>query len=62
MDANVTQHHDFMPKFDEWSDLCQNILAKQAKFDPTDFVLLLRESTDLLSVHLIEEVPTMEVN
>jgi hypothetical protein len=61
MDGNVTQHHDFMPKFDEWSEHCRLILAGKAKYYPTKFVHLLRESTDLLVVHLVDEIPTIEV-
>ncbi|KAG9084227.1 hypothetical protein FRC07_013682 [Ceratobasidium sp. 392] len=59
MDANVTQHDDFMPKFDEWAELCKNILAKKAEYQPTEFIKLMRESTDVLAVHLVDEIPTM---
>lgn len=62
MEPNVNQHHEFMPKFDEWNELCGKILAKEAEFNPTDFVTLLKESTDLLASHLVDEIPTMEVS
>ncbi|KAG9073810.1 hypothetical protein FS749_014666 [Ceratobasidium sp. UAMH 11750] len=62
MDANVTQHQDFMPKFDEWAEHCKNILAKKAEFKPAEFTKLMRESTDVLAVHLVDEIPTMEAS
>ncbi|KAG8741192.1 hypothetical protein FRC10_003186 [Ceratobasidium sp. 414] len=60
MDANITQHQDFMPKFHEWADVCKTILAKKAEYKPAEFIKLMRESTDVLAVHLVDEIPTME--
>ncbi|KAG8773651.1 hypothetical protein FRC12_002396 [Ceratobasidium sp. 428] len=59
MEGNMTQHQDFIPKFDEWSELCKDILAKKAEYKPAEFVKLMRESTDILAVHLVDEIPTM---
>lgn len=61
MDANVTQHHGFVPKFNEWDKLCQDIQSGKSQYEAGSFVALLRESTDLLVVHLADEIPTMEV-
>ncbi|KAJ1305972.1 hypothetical protein OPQ81_010687 [Rhizoctonia solani] len=60
MDANVNQHHDFMPQFDEWNEHCKKILTKEETYDPTKFVAMLRMSTDMLSAHLVDEIPTIE--
>lgn len=60
MEANVTQHQDFMPKFDQWSDFCAKILAKEVEYRPTEFVELLRQSTDVLHIHLVDEIATLE--
>lgn len=62
MNTNVTQHQDFMPKFERWSELCGKILAKEAEYCLTEFVDLLRQSTDVLHVHLIDEIATLEVS
>lgn len=62
MEPNVNQHQDFTPKFEEWSDLCGKILNKESEYDATKFVALLRESTDALVEHLVDEIPTMEVS
>jgi hypothetical protein len=61
MEVNLAQHQDFLPKFGEWADLCSKILANQAEYRPKEFLALLRESTDVLYVHLVAEIPTMEV-
>lgn len=61
MDSNIAQHQEMLPKFDKWADLCSKILSKDAKYDPTEFTNLLRESTDLMYTHLVDEIPTMEV-
>lgn len=62
MDVNVVQHHEFMPKFNEWDELCGKIIAGEAEFNPTNFVSLLKESTDLLVKHLADEIPTLDVS
>ncbi|KAF8608154.1 hypothetical protein BDV93DRAFT_603026 [Ceratobasidium sp. AG-I] len=60
MDGNLAQHHDFTPKFNEWSQHCQNIQQGSISFDGRNFVALMRESTDILVPHLTDEIPTME--
>ncbi|CAE6484492.1 unnamed protein product [Rhizoctonia solani] len=62
MDANVNQHHDFMPQFDEWNEHCKKILSKEETYEHTKFVAMLRKSTDLLSAHLVDEIPTLEAS
>ncbi|CAE6456466.1 unnamed protein product [Rhizoctonia solani] len=62
MDANVNQHHDFMPQFDEWNEHCKKILSKEETYEHTKFVTMLRKSTDLLSAHLVDEIPTLEAS
>jgi len=62
MDANISQHHEFIPKFDEWDQLCQNIQSGKSQYEAGNFVALLRESTDLLVAHLADEIPTMEAS
>ncbi|CUA68045.1 hypothetical protein RSOLAG22IIIB_13632 [Rhizoctonia solani] len=62
MDANINQHHGFMPQFDEWNEHCKKILAKEETYEPTKFVAMLRKSTDVLSVHLVDEIPTIEAS
>ncbi|GAB1523498.1 hypothetical protein RhiTH_006648 [Rhizoctonia solani] len=62
MDANVSQHHDFMPHFDEWNEHCKKILAKEEVYESAHFVSMLRKSTDTLSAHLVDEIPTLEAS
>lgn len=61
MDANVTQHQDFLPQYDEWDQLCQTIQSGKSQYEAEIFVTLLRRSTDSLVAHLADEIPTMEV-
>ncbi|KAF8740418.1 Fungal specific transcription factor domain, partial [Rhizoctonia solani] len=62
MDANVSQHHDFMPHFDQWNEHCKKILAKEEVYESAHFVSMLRKSTDTLSAHLVDEIPTLEAS
>ncbi|QRV98276.1 Hemerythrin HHE cation binding domain [Ceratobasidium sp. AG-Ba] len=60
MDLNITQHEDFMPKFDQWATLIKSILSGKSHYDANEFVSLMREATDVLDIHLRDEIPTME--
>ncbi|KAJ1305973.1 hypothetical protein OPQ81_010688 [Rhizoctonia solani] len=60
MDRNVAQHEELMPKFTEWATLCKKIAAKEAEYNAPEFLDLLRESTDLLHPHFVEEIATLE--
>ncbi|CAE6484478.1 unnamed protein product [Rhizoctonia solani] len=60
MDGNVAQHEEFMPKFEEWAKLCKKIAANEAEYNATEFLDLLRASTDVLYPHFVDEVSTLE--
>ncbi|KAF8608153.1 hypothetical protein BDV93DRAFT_519217 [Ceratobasidium sp. AG-I] len=62
MDANVTQHQDFLPQYNEWDQLCQDIQSGKSQYEAESFVTSLRKSTDLLVEHLADEIPTMEAS
>ncbi|QRV84209.1 Hemerythrin HHE cation binding domain [Ceratobasidium sp. AG-Ba] len=62
MESNVTQHEDFMPKFDQWSELLKSILAGKTQYDADRFIRLMREGTDVLVIHLQDEIPTLDSN
>ncbi|QRW25264.1 hypothetical protein RhiXN_07213 [Rhizoctonia solani] len=49
MDANVSQHHDFMPHFDQWNEHCKKILAKE-------------EEEYRYTLGAVDEIPTLEVS
>ncbi|CAE6417183.1 unnamed protein product [Rhizoctonia solani] len=62
MDGNVAQHEEFMPKFNEWAELCKKIAAKEAEYNVTEFLNLLRASTDVLHPHFVDEISTLEAS
>ena len=53
---------DFLPKLDEWSQLCQSIQLGNEQFGAPRFVALLRQSTDLLIKDLADEIAIMEAS
>ena len=61
MDANLTQHQDFLSQYNEWDQLCQDVQAGKSQYDAGSFIASLRKSTDLMIEHLADEIPTMEV-
>ncbi|KAF8756528.1 Fungal specific transcription factor domain [Rhizoctonia solani] len=62
MDANVSQHHDFMLISMNGTSTAKKILAKEEVYESAHFVSMLRKSTDTLSAHLVDEIPTLEAS
>ncbi|KAF8740417.1 Hemerythrin HHE cation binding domain, partial [Rhizoctonia solani] len=60
MDGNITQHAEFMPKFNEWSGLCKSIVAKETTYNAAEFLNPLRASMDALHPHFVDEIATLE--
>ncbi|KAF8756388.1 Hemerythrin HHE cation binding domain [Rhizoctonia solani] len=60
MDGNITQHAEFMPKFNEWSGLCKSIVAKETTYNAAEFLNPLRASMDTLHPHFVDEIATLE--
>ncbi|QRV98274.1 Hemerythrin HHE cation binding domain [Ceratobasidium sp. AG-Ba] len=60
MESNVNQHHDFMPKFDLWSDLIKSISVGKTEYNAEEFVSSMKDATDVLVIHLRDEIPSLE--
>ncbi|CAE6444863.1 unnamed protein product [Rhizoctonia solani] len=60
MDGNMAQHEEFMAKFNEWSELCKKITAKEAGYSAAEFLSPLRASMDALHPHFVDEIATLE--
>ncbi|KAG8729001.1 hypothetical protein FRC11_009719, partial [Ceratobasidium sp. 423] len=60
MDGNVAQHEEFLPKFQQWAELCKKIAAKGTEYNSTEFLDLLRACMDVLHLHFVDEIATLE--
>ncbi|CCO36190.1 hypothetical protein RSOLAG1IB_05757 [Rhizoctonia solani AG-1 IB] len=60
MDGNVAQHEEFMPKFNEWSELCKKIAANEVTYNTTEFLNPLRASMVGLHPHFVDEIATLD--
>ncbi|KAF8608155.1 hypothetical protein BDV93DRAFT_586253 [Ceratobasidium sp. AG-I] len=58
--TKIDASDDFLPKLNEWSQLCQSVQLGNEQFGAPKFVAVLRQSTDLLVNDLVDEMAIFE--